>query len=94
MPTQAASETNFNDNARLNRAMNAVERLGPSVERSAYLNRASQTSVVSGSRYDLLSAEEKRKREEKERMGRVVGGVEFYAPERRVEEFYAWGVRD
>ena len=89
---QSASDTDFASNARLEKAMTAIERLGPSKERSAYLNRASQTRVSSGNRYDLRAAEEVRKREEEERMRRAMAGVEFYAPERRVEEFYAGGL--
>jgi hypothetical protein len=38
--------------------------------------------------YDLLSTDEKKKREEEERMRRAMGAVEFYAPERKVSEFY------
>ncbi|KAF2829395.1 hypothetical protein CC86DRAFT_368413 [Ophiobolus disseminans] len=94
MPTDTASETNLLANARLHRAMNAVDRLGPSAERSAYLGRASQTALVCGKRYDLVSAEQRKKREEEEKLKKVMGGVEFYAPERKVGEFYGGGVED
>jgi hypothetical protein len=56
-------------------------------EMSAYLNRASQTKQATGKRYDLFSAAE-RERIEREEAIRIQRAGEFYAPERRVEEFY------
>jgi hypothetical protein len=56
-------------------------------ELNAYLNRASKTGVTTGKRYDLFSAAE-RERMEREEAIRIQRAGEFYAPERRVEEFY------
>jgi hypothetical protein len=56
-------------------------------EMSAYLNRASRTQQTTGKRYDLFSAAE-RERMEREEAIRIQRAGEFYAPERRVEEFY------
>lgn len=61
---------------------------------TAYTFRASQTPQTMGSRYDLFSAEERRRMEVEEKIRIARGGQEFYAPERRLEEFYAKGVRD
>ncbi|KAH7088945.1 hypothetical protein FB567DRAFT_522667 [Paraphoma chrysanthemicola] len=91
---QTASETNVHANARVNGALNAMERLGPSQERSAYLNRAMQSTQTTGSRYELFAQEERRRRDEEIRLIRARGGLEYYAPERSVSEFYAGGVRD
>lgn len=101
IPNQTASESNLDANARVNGALNAIERLGPSAERSAYLNRASRTPQTTGRRYDLVAGmgrrkreEEARKREEEERVRIARGGTEYYAPERHYSEFYAGPVRD
>lgn len=56
--------------------------------------RAGQIAQTTGSRYDLVASEERRMREEAERIIKTRGGLEFYAPERRMEEFYSGGVRD
>jgi hypothetical protein len=68
--------------------------LGVSAEQSAYLARANQTKQTTGMRYEMFASEERRKREEEERIRRARGGVEFYAPERRIEEFYAGAGRN
>ncbi|KAF2032744.1 hypothetical protein EK21DRAFT_60521 [Setomelanomma holmii] len=91
---QTASETNLQANTRLNRALNAVERLGSCQERSAYMNRASQTKQTTGSRYELFAQEERHRREGELKLIKARGGVEYYAPERSVSEFYTGGVRD
>ncbi|KAH8714079.1 hypothetical protein GQ44DRAFT_829940 [Phaeosphaeriaceae sp. PMI808] len=84
-PTQNTSSAELASNARVNGALNAIEALGPSVERKAYLSRASQGT---GSQFGLIAGEERRRAEEVER-----GGAEYYAPERRVEEYYGGGGR-
>jgi hypothetical protein len=58
------------------------------------LKRSSQAVQTTGKRYDLFSSEEKKRIEREEQIRIARGGVEFYAPERRVAEFYADGVRD
>jgi hypothetical protein len=63
-------------------------------ELSAYLNLASKTVPKTGTRYDLFSRKEREKSEREEKMRIAKGGTEFYAPERRVEGFYAEGVRE
>jgi hypothetical protein len=42
----------------------------------------------------LFSREEREKLEREEKIRIARGGTEFYAPERRVGEFYAEGVRE
>jgi hypothetical protein len=64
------------------------------VELSAYLNRAKQTAQTTGTRYDLFSRQEREKFEREEKVRIARGGTEFYAPERRIEEYFAEGVRD
>ncbi|KAH7068969.1 hypothetical protein BKA63DRAFT_421952 [Paraphoma chrysanthemicola] len=78
----------------LHQTASETNRLGPSQERSAYLNRAMQSTQTMGSRYELFAQEERRRRDEEIRLIRARGGVEYYAPERSVSEFYAGGVRD
>jgi hypothetical protein len=73
---------------------NTAERSRANAELSAYLSRASRTPPTTGTRYDLFSSEERKRIEREEQIRIARGGVEFYAPERRVEEFYANGVRD
>lgn len=63
-------------------------------ERTAYQSRAAQSTQTTGTKYELFVQESLRKREATERLRIARGGVEYYAPERRVEEFYAGGVRD
>jgi hypothetical protein len=63
-------------------------------EPTAYAFRAAQTPQTMGTRYDLFSSEERRRMEREEKIRIARGGQEFYAPERRMEEFYAEGVRD
>jgi hypothetical protein len=47
-----------------------------------------------GSRYELFAREERSRRGEEIRLVKARGGLEYYAPERSVSEFYAGGVRD
>jgi hypothetical protein len=83
-----ASETVFESSARSN---GFIEKPGVDAEKGA---RAGQIVQTTGSRYDLVASEERRMREEAERIIKTRGGLEFYAPERRMEEFYSGGVRD
>lgn len=62
-------------------------------ELSAYLNRSSQTTQRTGNRYDLISRECQMQRENDERIRAARGGVEYYAPERQVSEFYSGPVQ-
>lgn len=90
---QTASESSRIAQARLNAAgASRGVQARPPVESSAYLNRASKIQPTSGKRYDIISYEERKMRDEQERIRKAMGGTEFYAPERRVEEFYADGV--
>lgn len=73
---------------------NPASSSNPREEPTAYTFRSSQTPQTMGSRYDLFSAEERRRMEVEEKIRIARGGQEFYAPERRVEEFYAEGVND
>lgn len=72
----------------------AQVRQGGQDERTVYQARAAHSERATGNQYDLTVQEmaAQRAREARERAAR--GGVEYYAPERRVEEFYAGGVRD
>jgi hypothetical protein len=54
--------------------------------KAAYIERARQSGRVPYESYEVFVQEMVAKR--------VRGGSEYYAPERRVEEFYAGGVRD
>ncbi|OAL03942.1 hypothetical protein IQ06DRAFT_291576 [Phaeosphaeriaceae sp. SRC1lsM3a] len=63
-------------------------------EPSAYASRASQSPQTMGTRYDLFTMEERKRMEREEKIRIARGGQEFYAPERRIGEFYAGGVRD
>lgn len=63
-------------------------------ERTAYQNRAGASKQTTGSKYDLFVQESLAKRNEEARVRAARGGVEYYAPERRIEEFYSGGVRD
>lgn len=63
-------------------------------ERSAYASRASQSPQTMGTRYDLFTMEERKRMEREEKIRIARGGQEYYAPERRIGEFYAGGVRD
>lgn len=63
-----------------------------SAEPSAYLTRALQLPPTSGKKYDIVTYHERKAREEQDRVRRARGGVEFYAPERQVGEFYGGGV--
>jgi hypothetical protein len=42
----------------------------------------------------LFSRQEREKFEREEKVRIARGGTEFYAPERRIEEYFAEGVRD
>lgn len=61
---------------------------------TAYQSRASQIPPNMGTRYDLFSGEERARMEREEKIRIARGGKEYYAPERRIGEFYAGGVRD
>ncbi|KAF1945218.1 hypothetical protein EJ02DRAFT_419747 [Clathrospora elynae] len=64
-------------------------------ERTAYRDRAAKTQQTPGQRYDLFVQEMVAKRDgDAVALRAVRGGAEYYAPERRVEEFYAERVRD
>ncbi|KAF1846731.1 uncharacterized protein K460DRAFT_129195 [Cucurbitaria berberidis CBS 394.84] len=63
-------------------------------ERTAYQDRAAASKQTTGSNYDLFVQEAIKKREVEASIRAARGGIEYYAPERRVEEFYAGGVRD
>lgn len=58
-------------------------------EMSAFLNRSSQSPQNTGNRYDLFSRECQAQQEYDERVRAARGGVEYYAPERQVSEFYS-----
>jgi hypothetical protein len=88
---QTISAKDFESSTRLSAS---AEKLIAKAEKSAYMNRASQIVRTTGSRYDLLSSQEKRLREEAERMVMSGHRLEFYAPERRTEKLYGQGVRD
>lgn len=62
-------------------------------ERTAYQNRARLSKITMGSRYDLFAAQMRQKQEDEARIRAARGGLEYYAPERRFEEFYAERVR-
>jgi hypothetical protein len=47
-----------------------------------------------GTKYDLFAAEMVRRRDEEVRIRLARGGVEYYAPERVVREFYGGGVSE
>ncbi|KAH7398279.1 hypothetical protein BKA66DRAFT_452759 [Pyrenochaeta sp. MPI-SDFR-AT-0127] len=63
-------------------------------ERTAYQNRAVASKQTTGNKYELYVQEALAKREEEARVRAARGGIEYYAPERRLEEYYSGGVRD
>jgi hypothetical protein len=69
----------------------AVEQIG---EPSAYVTRASKTKPTTGNKYDLFIQLMAEKRIKEEIAAAAMEKAEYYAPERRVEEFYSHGVRD
>jgi len=70
-----------------------AQQSSPSTDTSAYQNRAGQTAQTTGSRCDLFSSQERERLEREEAIRVARGRAEFYAPERRVEEFYSEPVR-
>lgn len=63
-------------------------------QRTAFQSRAVQSKQTTGQRYELSVQEMVKKRDEESRARAARGGLEYYAPERRLEEFYVGGVRD
>jgi hypothetical protein len=63
-------------------------------EPSAYASRASRTVQTMGSKYELFSNEERRRIAREERIRIARGGGEFYAPERKLDEYYNSRVDD
>ncbi len=60
-------------------------------ERTMYQNRSLAAPRTMGSKYELFTQEMARKRDEEMRIRVARGGLEYYAPERRLEEFYGAG---
>ncbi len=60
-------------------------------ERTMYQNRSLAAPRTMGSKYELFTQEMARKRDEEMRIRVARGGLEYYAPERRFEEFYGAG---
>ncbi|KAF1919850.1 hypothetical protein BDU57DRAFT_154665 [Ampelomyces quisqualis] len=86
---KAAAGTHVHATARLDSSSGARE------EYSARAFRAgAQSARMMGAQRDLVVGRESVRGEEGEGSRVAGGGREFYAPERRVEEFYAGGVRD
>ncbi|CAO2654757.1 Nn.00g114900.m01.CDS01 [Neocucurbitaria sp. VM-36] len=61
-------------------------------ERTAYQSRAAASKQTTGSRYELFVQESRKRREAEDRIRAARGGLEYYAPERQLEEFYSGGV--
>jgi hypothetical protein len=84
---QSANEANKQPKAQSKNTPNATEV-------SAYSSRASQTVQTTGSKYELFSIEERRRIAREERIRIARGGGEFYAPERKLDEYYGARVSD
>jgi hypothetical protein len=89
LTAQTASETDLRSRVRTN---GAVERSGPSDERTAFASRAAMTKQTTGNKYDLFMQMMAEKKNKEEMAHGNVGKTEYYAPKRRVSEFYAGGV--
>lgn len=87
------SQPNLPQSSRQAQAQSSATERG-AVEQTAYQSRASQIPPNMGTRYDLFTKEERQRMEREEKIRIARGGQEYYAPERRIGEFYAGGVRD
>ncbi|KAH7395035.1 hypothetical protein DE146DRAFT_68153 [Phaeosphaeria sp. MPI-PUGE-AT-0046c] len=90
---KALSQPNMPQSSRKAPTQSSATERG-AVEPSAYVSRASQSPQTMGTRYDLFTTEERKRMEREEKIRIARGGQEYYAPERRIGEFYAGGVRD
>ncbi|KAL6710232.1 hypothetical protein ACN47E_009178 [Coniothyrium glycines] len=63
-------------------------------ERTCYQSRAAHSKQTTGHKYDLFVQESLAKRDAENRVRAARGGHEYYAPERRLEEYYSRGVQD
>lgn len=75
-------------------ASSSNERAEAVGEPSAYATRATKTKPTTGSKYDLFVQLMAEKRIKEEMAAGAIEKAEYYAPERKVEEFYSHGVRD
>jgi hypothetical protein len=73
------------------RTNDAVQQSNSSDGRSAFASRSAKTMQTTGSKYDLFVQMMAEKKHREMAPGNL-GKAEFYAPERRIAEFYAGGV--